>query len=1205
MEAYPPQYVEHNLPLVLLSGLGEHEDIDPLSVPHKRQDSGAKITTESPECQNEKSEQVLREFMSFDGRAQAWNSTSLPGPTGTIRYRMKTIGRSYTLPARKAAPSPQSPGVEGLPTLRNTELHSPLSPLSPGSGIFPDGLYTPLWFSKHQNQVPALFLAFFDLSAGEGASQDEQLKADIGAIRAALARSGFKTRFAAILMSDQSILHAPELEDRLASIRRATSLDPKSGLFFMPPMSSQAEISTFIQTIVGTLQPSCIEYYRDLTKHARRKKTRGGPPPQVNTIGGATHTTSSSTWNVRYEVKQGVFAEFRQEMDVAERHYSAAMEELFSSEGGLFETTASWDPRWDEARLLCDSLAIRLLRCQLWHAQTTSAAQSWQNYKLRMRDLIDRRGKGSNTYGWDAWEARWASIMSQLISMADVPSLQRSVKEASGDYSAQQIYSMPERPTDRLLPFNFLHHSGYWVRLFANGIRSRWEKALAIPEEDRVPPGQSPASSVANRSKNYDVYLVPEPHEEGSYDHAAELGSACIRAAEEFEARRQLRLGEQMRLELAEDLIRVGRHADALRVLIQIWEQSTWREDEWNVPFARLLRLLHECTAQDKTKQNATIMLSLTWEMLRVAPYKDSGSVPNLAQCLESWDVGERLDLRVYDKQRLSPIRPSFAFKDRETNVGEPFECQIVLEYETPEASAVAIDVSTLQFKIGQKPIFLRHETAGDSGNSSDILSNLAQPRELDDGTLEFNADLRVRPSQRKILSIPLIMREAQSCSVQEMSLSVETETFSLTHCFEDGAIQESRYWHAEKNGDIRSALLQHFDTRSIIVLPKPPKMQVQVHGLRKNYYTDEVVHLVVELSNTETEAVNGTAVPQIIGPEGETMEFKWANSQSSEKVWSISDMKASATDKGELTIQAPSEAASYTLELKLEYTLASDTSTPLSKTFSVEMAFVMPFEAKFTFGPQLHADSWPSFFEPKTSPSEKADGILQTWKVGSQLTSLINKPLEITKLELVEHQTQGEVICTIRDSIVSEQNRLSPNGMTLTPFELTTQKHSLDDRRPSYLDLSLIVTWSKVDAGPTEEATTTIAVPRLTIPTSEPRVLCIRSHSSRNDSITLEYHMENPSAHFLTFAVTMEASEEFAFSGPKYRTLSLGPLSRHCISYQLMIPDEKLEWITPNLQVMDSYYQKSLRVHPGGKGVKMNDHRELAVWVGEGDPPA
>lgn len=90
MEAYPPQYTEHNLPLVLLSGLGEQG----ASGETPRQEYGARIVTESPECENGR---LLQEFLALNGSERAWNAASLPGPGGAVRYKMKTIGRVGTV----------------------------------------------------------------------------------------------------------------------------------------------------------------------------------------------------------------------------------------------------------------------------------------------------------------------------------------------------------------------------------------------------------------------------------------------------------------------------------------------------------------------------------------------------------------------------------------------------------------------------------------------------------------------------------------------------------------------------------------------------------------------------------------------------------------------------------------------------------------------------------------------------------------------------------------------------------------------------------------------------------------------------------------------------------------------------------------------------------------------------------------------------
>lgn len=92
MDAYPPLYTEHNLPLVLLSGLGEREDAGhQLDIP--RQESGARINGETPESRTEPAERLLDEVLALDGSNHAWNSGALPGPSSGIKYKMKTIGR--------------------------------------------------------------------------------------------------------------------------------------------------------------------------------------------------------------------------------------------------------------------------------------------------------------------------------------------------------------------------------------------------------------------------------------------------------------------------------------------------------------------------------------------------------------------------------------------------------------------------------------------------------------------------------------------------------------------------------------------------------------------------------------------------------------------------------------------------------------------------------------------------------------------------------------------------------------------------------------------------------------------------------------------------------------------------------------------------------------------------------------------------------
>lgn len=497
-----------------------------------------------------------------------------------------------------------------------------MSPLSPSSPIFPDGLLTPLWLAKHQSRIPAVYLSFHSLHPDP--STDARLKNDINDTKNAIAKSGFRTRFALVLLCDNLGLSDSELEDRLAALRRVTALDPKTAFFSFNTADPQSHSPSFVLSVLRALQPVCVDYYRDLTKHSRRKKGRASPPPLTAAPTRATsQILTVNGWNVRYDFKLAVFAEFRQEMDVAQRHYESALEELFGPEGSL-ENTPSWSPRWQEARLLCDIIAFRLLRCQIWRGMTSGAAESWSNYKERMRDLVDRRGKGTdNSYSWQAWEARWAKMMAQLIEMADLPVF-KSVDLSQPDdrLAPQTIYAPAEKlysTMERIVPFYLLHHPGYWWNLACRHITARRRKAEAIPQEDRTPPADITPAQAATRSRTYDTYLVPQPHEEAplsghsTYDYLLDLQSQTERVESIFANRGQLRAVQQVKLELAREFFRAERYDEVLRALRPVHESMVWRQEKWYDLAGEVLELLY---ASSSKTSNYKLMIESAWELM-------------------------------------------------------------------------------------------------------------------------------------------------------------------------------------------------------------------------------------------------------------------------------------------------------------------------------------------------------------------------------------------------------------------------------------------------------------------------------------------------------------------------------------------------------------------------------------------------------------
>jgi trafficking protein particle complex subunit 11 len=467
------------------------------------------------------------------------------------------------------------------------------------------------WVVKHQHLVPAAFVSFFAFTSdpARNSLNDNQLKNDINNIKGSLYKSEYKTRFAAVLLSDKTVLEAPDIEERLANIKRATGLDPKNSLFVLPPNSSRVEIASVAVSILTALKPLCVEYYRDLTKHARRKKSRSNiPPPTLPPTRGTSQTLAALGWGIRYDFKLGVFAEFRQEMESACRHYTSALESLLGPDG-VFETTASWSPRWDEARLLADITAFRIIRCLLWSGSTSMAAQSWENYRERIRSLVDRRGKGSLNYGWEAWESKWAKLMAQLIQRTELPIF--DVKDANEDQKSTStqafaVFAPPEKAIplgERMSPWHNLHHPGYWMRLAARHAIARRRLAYSLPEDDRTPPGQSPASAMVNRYGTYDTYMCPEPHVEfplpnlgiKGYNHSAEILDNLNQSISAFKSRGQQRLVERLQFDAGKEIMRIGNYAAARNVLKPLWRSTSWRQERWWGLLYELGRSLREC----------------------------------------------------------------------------------------------------------------------------------------------------------------------------------------------------------------------------------------------------------------------------------------------------------------------------------------------------------------------------------------------------------------------------------------------------------------------------------------------------------------------------------------------------------------------------------------------------------------------------------
>lgn len=136
MNSYPPELLAQLAPVMFVAGL------DTPSIPaqqegSKPQDAFAMLAIR------------LREAFISQRKPAIWYSEK------SKTFQIIPVEKTIRFPPRKLAPQGDDP--------TNPVAHSPLSPLTPSSPLYPDGLIAPIWIRKHTTLVPSVFVLFLRL----------------------------------------------------------------------------------------------------------------------------------------------------------------------------------------------------------------------------------------------------------------------------------------------------------------------------------------------------------------------------------------------------------------------------------------------------------------------------------------------------------------------------------------------------------------------------------------------------------------------------------------------------------------------------------------------------------------------------------------------------------------------------------------------------------------------------------------------------------------------------------------------------------------------------------------------------------------------------------------------------------------------------------------------------------------------------------
>lgn len=581
-------------------------------------------------------------------------------------------------------------------------------------------------------------------------------------------------------------------------------------------------------------------------------------------------------------------------------------------------------------------------------------------------------------------------------------------------------------------------------------------------------------------------------------------------------------------------------------------------------------------------------------------------------------------------------VSATFAFSSAEGNVGEPLVSQLVIISNAHSDSApITLSQVRVEFEGGLKNVTIGHETAEESeavGTATKAVqmkfvalhkpsledtSLPSSPTHPKSQFLSGTADLTMASGTTRVLFLTSVPREAEDVDVSSITLCVKELDFDLEVLItDDEQLHQANFW-VQRNQDVVRKNVKGNRSSAVRILPKPPKLQIGISNLSKPYYTDEAISIEIEITNEEEEEADVTLVARLFGSSSTVPpKIVWISDENpnnpleestdheslAQPARQLGTLACLERRKQRVQIEAMSEAADFVLELKGQYNLLSDPETPVSKTYTTELSFLQPFEANYSFAPLIHPDHWPNYFDIEDLDIEvdgdlKARGLTQRWSLTSRITSLATDHLIIESVEPHVVEIQEAAMCKIFSAEESPilEPVMAPNDLHERKFTLDTQKIDLEDRRSTFLDLSLGVKWRRErSSGPS--VISHIPVPELVVPFGEPRVLaCARNGTNPLGVIYLDYVIENPSVYHLTFNLTMDTSEEFAFSGSKNVTVQLVPLSRHTIRYNIL-PMFKGRWISPQFKVYDTHFRKTLKVS-GTEGMR-NDKKGVSIWV-------
>lgn len=1046
MNVYPPDSLQHLAPLILFSGLAAPDTSDPqcqkrlwkytagsLTKSHPLLRDGEKLAT-SPRLKNVGEEDVIMPelFWKFAEKSTDlvdWNPMAVDVSRRYAPYMLNIqflnsvegeLDEYLLLPVKTrqhrgsiSATSPQSGQFNDSASLGdrassdqsrgqypNGDQHSPLSPLTSTSDIYPDGLISTQWLQKYLYLTPSTFVSFHLINTTSNTREeeieaDEKLVRQINLLKAQLIVRNIK--LVVIIVSEVLPSDDPTLNDRIFYLRKNTGLAARTGLFFLPP-STEIELETLAETVCQLCFNNSIDFYTKIAKDVRRK--RSGQPKTLNISkeDAAQLTTSplsNAGWEIRYSFKLAALAEFRQELESSVKAYEVTYEmalELFETLHPLTETPAA---RWNEFRIFLDTIVYKIIKLYFYASVPHLAYKKFLIHLRSVGNVLEKRGFKKDGFAYKNWRALQHLMLANLAVQGLSPGNTAIAPDAD------------ERvPADCMPRTGLLHLSA--VHLWFDLLCDDWSK-----ETGDLDPFMSKDStnleeintllkkSLVAATKDF---ALPTPNERS-------VGYTLYLLGESF-------------------LLHDRDHVSAQKYYKQAAE--IYRKEKWKPLLTNILQRLYEISLKIEDVEE-TVLSELELEINNEGKANvDSTGVDNL---LSKLNLNEPKKIDLKESERFSGFfTADYTFQSDECFLGLPARAQLSMTCNYPISSKetlITLSEFTIEIEGQLASIHVSHDgfsTPNDSGFI--MLDNLQLEQSDADYQVRLygaTTNLNFKPGQTVVFEFAQIPKKLGEASLKGLNIVLKHKNYLLDLAIPvkpniSGAVT----WYDYDS----NLILRHIrvvNPFKIRLSPRPSLVFIVIDNKGPVAFGEKLT-INVSATNNEKEDVIVELQAKGLSSTGESVDFKWAHSQDNMDPSDLLQGLKVAADNSEsvaLNIHVPENSINtITLELFVSYHTVTDNETLIKDDIVFSIPVIQPFVVNCDIYPRFHPKPWANYFIPNAFNIEEeketfgmTPRVWRRWELLASVLCMIEKEsIELLSSE-INFVTSEEVVCNVVDT--------------------------------------------------------------------------------------------------------------------------------------------------------------------------------------------